>query len=305
MTNSERPINRRRFAAMSLAAGAATVIPSPLGAALATPAARDNRYCVFIKFLTSLNYDELAERIAELGFGGVEVTVRESEGYIHPSKAADELPKFKQALDKRGLAIAIVTTDILGADHPHAETVLRASADVGAPRYRLGFCKYDLKKPIVEQINSLRPKFDELAALNRQIGIAGMYQNHAGADFFGSTLWDLFYVLKDHAPEELGCVYDLRHAAVEAGESWPTLHAVMKPHITAYSVKDFVWNGRKSQHAPLGEGLVDPQFYKSLAESDFTGPISLHVEYLKEGDADKQLAAIKRDFAVLRGWMEA
>jgi sugar phosphate isomerase/epimerase len=78
---------------------------------------------------------------------------------------------------------------------------------------------------------------------------------------------------------------------------------VMKPHITAYSVKDFVWNGRKSQHVPLGEGLVDPNFYKALAKSDYKGPVSLHVEYLKQGDPGRQLAAVKRDFAVLKSWM--
>jgi hypothetical protein len=32
--------------------------------------------------------------------------------------------------------------------------------------------------------------------------------------------------------------------------------------------------------------------------------VSLHVEYLKEGDPQAQLAAVKRDFAVLRGWMK-
>jgi len=304
MTSSQGPLTRRQFTAASLAAATAVAMPSMLKAATASSSG-DNRYCAFIKFLTSLEYDELAERIAGLGFGGVEVTVRESEGYIHPAKAAEELPKFKQALDKRGLKIAIVTSDILSAEHPHADSVLRASADVGAPRYRMGFHKYNRRKPIVDQITALRPTFDKLAELNRKIGIAGVYQNHAGADYFGSTIWDLYYLLKDHSPDELGCVYDLRHATVEAGESWPTLHEVIKPHITAYSVKDFVWNGRKSQHSPLGEGLVDPNFYRSLAKSDYKGPISVHVEYLKQGDAEEQLAAIKRDFAVLRRWMEA
>jgi sugar phosphate isomerase/epimerase len=78
----------------------------------------------------------------------------------------------------------------------------------------------------------------------------------------------------------------------------------MKPHIRAYSVKDFVWDGAKSKHAPLGEGLVDETFYKQLAASDYDGPVSLHVEYLKEGDPQRQLTAVKKDFAVLRRWMK-
>jgi sugar phosphate isomerase/epimerase len=289
-----------------MAAAAVTTVPALGTAAISTPASGGNRYCAFIKFLRSLKYDELAVRIAELGFGGVEATVRSKDGYILPEKAAEELPKFKKALEKNGLALTIVTTDILSAEQKHADSVLRAAADAGAPRYRLGFYGYDLKKPIVEQIQDIRPKFQGLAELNRKVGITGMYQNHSGADRFGATLWDLYYLLRDHAPDELSCVYDLRHAAVEAGESWPTLYSVMKPHIAAYSVKDFKWNGRKSEHAPLGEGMVDPEFYMALAKSDYKGPISLHVEYLKESDgADSQLAAIKRDFATLREWMGA
>jgi sugar phosphate isomerase/epimerase len=304
--NYDNSLTRRQFTAASLVATAALAVPKLAAGAVASASNGGNRYCAFIKFLRSLKYDELAERLAEMGFGGVEATIRTGDGYILPEKAAEELPKFKKVLEKNGLELSIVTTDILSAEQKYADAVLRAAADAGAPRYRLGFYRYDLKKPIVEQIQDLRPKFERLAELNRKVGITGMYQNHAGADMFGSTLWDLYYLLRDHAPDELSCVYDLRHAAVEAGESWPTLYSVMKPHIRAYSVKDFKWNGRKSQHAPLGEGMVDPEFYKSLAKSEYRGPISLHIEYLKESvGADGQLAAIKRDFATLRQWMEA
>ena len=302
MNDVQPALSRRQFTAATLATVAAAALPSALNAAAARAA--DKRFCVFIKFLNDLSYDELAEKMAELGFSGIEATIRSNDGYIRPEAAAEELPKFQKVLEKNGLSLAIVTTDILSADQKYADTVLKAAADAGAPRYRMGFYKYDKKQPIVEQITALKPTFDALAELNREAGIAGVYQNHAGADYFGSTLWDLYYVLKDYSPEEIGCVYDLRHAAVEAGESWPTLHAVLKPHITAYSVKDFSWNGRKSQHKPLGEGVVDPNFYKTLAQSDFDGPVSLHVEYLKEGDPQAQLAAVKRDFAVLRGWMK-
>lgn len=299
-----RVTTRRGWLAGTVAAGAAAALAgaAPAPAALAA-ATGERRFTVFIKFLNELSYDELAERMAALGFGGIEATIRSKDGYILPEKAATELPKFAAALKKQGLALSIVTTDILDADQPHAEAVLRAAAEVGAPLYRLGFYRFTKERPVVEQIEGLKPRLAALAALNRRAGIGGVYQNHAGADFVGATLWDLYYLLRDHRPEELGCVYDLRHAAVEAGEAWPTLYSVIQPHVRAYSVKDFVWNGRKSQHVPLGEGVVDPEFYQRLAKSDFAGPVSLHVEYLKEGDPARQLAAVERDFAVLRKWM--
>lgn len=299
-------ITRRRFGAASLGAAGLAAGARLLAAGESTAAAPDParaRYAAFVKYLTDLGYDELAESIAALGFGGVEVTVRERDGYLRPGQAAEELPKLRRALDRRGLAIAIVTTDILRADQPHAETVLQAAADAGAERYRLGFLHYDSQRPIVAQIEAIRGDFEKLAELNRRLGIAGMYQNHAGAGYFGATLWDLYYVLRQLDPQHLGCVYDLRHATVEAGQSWPTLHEVLKPHIKAYSVKDFAWRDRETQNVPLGEGRVDSQFYADLAKSDFRGPISLHVEYLEGRDPPEQLAALRRDLATLRQWM--
>jgi sugar phosphate isomerase/epimerase len=80
---------------------------------------------------------------------------------------------------------------------------------------------------------------------------------------------------------------------------------LMKPHLSALSVKDFRWDGRKSAHVPLGKGSVDPQFFKSLRKSAFRGPISVHVEYLTKEDAQANVAALKRDFEVLRNWVQS
>jgi sugar phosphate isomerase/epimerase len=304
MPQSFVAVNRRVFGLASLAAAGAAAAPTWLSAAAAqtADAAQGPNYCAFIKFLRSMKYDELAEAIAAAGFDGVEATVRTKDGYIKPANAAVELPKFKSALDKQGLEITILTTDILKADQEHAESVLAAAAEVGVPRYRLGFWRYDLKTPLDGQLAQLQSEAAKLAALNRKLGIAAVYQNHCGPDMVGALLWDLHALLKDHPPSELGVVWDQRHATVEAGEAWPQAYALMKPHITAYSVKDFKWNGRKSAHVPLGEGQVAPEFYKRLAESGWSGPISVHVEY--EDDAKANLAAIKRDFAVLKGWMK-
>ena len=112
-------------------------------------------------------------------------------------------------------------------------------------------------------------------------------------------------LIENIPPEQIGCVFDIRHAAVEAGEAWPVYFDLMKPHITAASFKDFRWNGRKSEHVPLGQGLVDPKFFQMLEASDFSGPISVHVEYLPKGDAKENLAAITRDFATFRQMLKA
>src|SRR5215211_4252841 len=145
MTNRRPGIDRRQF---GLAAStAAFALTSQLSAA---PKPSDRyKFCAFIKFLTALKYDEMADAIAEAGFDGVEVTARQKETYIHPERAADELPRLKEVLDKRKLEISILTTDVVRHDEPNGHSMLRTAASLGIKRYRLGFFRYDLKKPIL------------------------------------------------------------------------------------------------------------------------------------------------------------
>jgi sugar phosphate isomerase/epimerase len=296
-------LNRRQFALGTLAAAAVATLPSVTSAAPTPP--RRHKFCAFTKYLQSLSDEELAAGIAAAGFDGVEIPVRKKDTNITPENCAATLPKLKDVLAKHGLEITILTTDILRADEPHAEAMLRAAKSLGVERYRLGFFRYDLDNPILPQLAALRPVFRDIAAMNRDIGIAGLFQNHSGATMVGATVWDINDLIQNIPPEQIGCVFDIRHAAVEAGEAWPVYFDLMKPHITAASVKDFRWNGRKSEHVPFGEGLVDPKFFKMLEASDFSGPISVHVEYLPKGDAAENLAAIARDFATLRRLLKA
>jgi sugar phosphate isomerase/epimerase len=261
-------------------------------------------YCAFVKFLTDLDFDELADAIADTGFEGIEVTARKQESYIDPSRAADELPRLIEALAKRDLKITILTTDILRADEPGTEPLLRAAVKNGVQRYRLGFHRYDARQPILPQLAALEPVFRDLAALNRDLGIAALYQNHCGANMLGATVWDLHRLIKDSSVSEIGCVFDIRHATVEGGEAWPVYWDLMKPHLGAVSVKDFRWNGRKSQHVPLGSGQVDPKFFQLLRQSNFAGPISVHVEYAGDRGAKANVEALKTDFATLRKWLQ-
>ena len=183
--------------------------------------------------------------------------------------------------------------------------MLRAAAGIGIKYYRLGFFRYDLTKPIPPQVEALKPVFRDIAAMNREIGITGMYQNHSGPDMLGATVWDLDALMQDIPKNEVGCVFDIRHAITEAGEAWPVYFNLMKPHLDAISVKDFRWNGRKSQHVPLGQGQVDPKYFKMLQQTDFAGPVSVHVEYLSKASPQENLEALKTDFVTLRKMLDS
>lgn len=296
------PLNRREFVKRSAVAALAFAVAP---AALTAPADTKKlpwKFCAFEKPMLFLNYDETAEFFSELGFDGIEAAVRPG-GHVLPERVEEDLPKFVAALKKRGLEITVLTSNIGSADQPHAETVLRTAARLGIKRYRMDWYRYDLKAPILPQLEALRPKLKALAALNRSLGLTGLYQNHAGAAMVGAGLWDIMSLLRDHDAKEVALAFDIRHATVEAGQSWPTVFQLVKAHIGVAYFKDFVWEEDKLRNVPLGEGRVDKKYGAMLKESGFSGPISLHVEYGAGQDRQVFAAAFRKDFATLRNWL--
>ena len=302
-------LSRRDFVIGTSAVAGAALSRSP---AVSASASEDvaYQYCTFIKYLQELSYEELASKLTAMGFDGAEVTVRRG-GYIAPEAAADELPKLAEVFQKHDLKISIITTDIQGPDSPHAESILTNAAKLGVKRYRMGFCRYDLKAPIVPQLDTFKPQFKELAAMNREHKITGLYQNHAGAKYLGATFWDLEKVLRDIPAEEIGCIFDIRHAVAEGSNAWPIYYDIIKPHIAALSVKDFKWERKKETdkrlsqvHVPLGTGQVDLKKFVATFRNDFPSSlVTLHVEYLHSGGLAANLKAIENDFGVLKKTM--
>lgn len=301
MNPSDLGINRRKFLSQSLVATSAVAVTGQLAHA-AESAASEYRICAFEKFLQDLSYDELADVIAELGFVGIEATVR-NKGHVLPERVEEDLPKLVEALKKRDLEVTTMASDVLNPEQPLSEKVLRTAKGLGIDSYRMGFYKYDLKKPILPQLEEVKPQVRELAAFNRELGVTALYQNHSDAKYVGATLWDMHLALGDIPKNEVGLAFDIRHATIEAGLSWPVVYDVVKPRIGALFVKDFQWDSRKAKHVPLGTGRVNPKFFDMVQRDGFEGPISLHVEYLGNEGTRANIDALRRDLKVLRGWL--
>ncbi len=292
---------RRRFLATSTAIALSTAVKAQ-GKQEADP---ENPVCVFTKPFNSLTFDELARKTAELGFNGIEAPIRPG-GHIEPEAVPDKLPQLVEALTKHQLKLTVLTSNINDPADPLTETVLRTAAGLGVRHYRMQYFKYDESKSITKQIDEWHRQLRDLAALNKQLGITAVYQNHAGRNYFGAPIWDLHRGLDGIDPIHIGVAYDIRHATAEAGMSWPIGFHLIRPHIQVVYVKDFTWGDKKPTNVPLGEGRVDSKFFKMLAGTNFRGPISLHEEYLdhtKPNLVPDHWSAIEGDFKALKSWL--
>jgi L-ribulose-5-phosphate 3-epimerase len=276
-----------------------------------------NKVSVFSKNLQWLDYDGMAATAKEIGFNGIDLTVRPN-GHVAPERVAMDLPKAVGAIRKRGIDVISVTTAISDVADPFAVETISLLRDLGIHYYRLNWFPYDQIASMDENLLRMKTRMEKLAKLNETYGVHGAYQNHSG-ESFGASVWDLAQVLKDLDPQYIGCQFDVRHAVVEGAHSWVNDFKIIQPWIKTVNVKDFVWSKRgdkwEDESVPLGEGMVDfKKYFELLRLYDIKAPICIHYEYPLGGadqgaknismPKEKVVEAMKKDLLQLRTWLQ-
>ncbi len=275
--------------------------------AAASPTSTFPACSLFTKHLVGLPYDQLASVVAELGFTSVEAPVRKG-GHVDPARVEEDLPKLVEAFKKQGIVISLLTSDINAVNEAdRSEKVLRTAKALGIPSYRMKWYPYAGTKPLWAQLDDIRPQLKDLVVLSKEIGILPCYQNHSGPKNVGAGIWDMAMLMRDYRADELSWNFDFFHAMVEGGLSWPNHLALVRDHLSMVYFKNFNWKGRLAEGCPLAEGTVGKVSVVLLRKSGYTGPICLHVEYLKGGVSSPEalrnaLDCTRQDFATLKQW---
>jgi sugar phosphate isomerase/epimerase len=259
----------------------------------------------FTKPFQKFSASQTAEFVASVGWDGVEIPLR-AKGQVEPERAPDELPLFTEALRQHKRDVHLVATDITSMKTPHAETVLRTLAKLGIKRFRLGHIMYRPDQSPAERLKEIAPELKDIAAACKGLGLQAGFQNHSGARYVGAPVWDVYSMIESLDPKHIGFCFDIGHATVEGGLSWPTEARLAEPFYTAVVVKDFVWKkeatGWKDAWCPLGQGMVNRTFFDGLKKSSYRGPISQHHEY-KIGEGPEMLSNLRHDLQVLQEWL--
>lgn len=267
---------------------------------------------IFSKHLQFLNYSEMAETAAELGFDGVDLTVRPN-GHVLPENVSEDLPRAVDAIRQAGLKTSMITTNVGDPEDGMGREVLEVASGLGIPYYRMDYFRYRAGESIPESIRHFQEVARLLSELNKQFNIVGCYQNHAG-QYMGASIWELWQLLERADPDFLGIQYDVRHAVVEGGLSWKNGLRLIKPKIKTLVIKDFRWKQTDGEwtveNTPFGEGMVDfKTYFRMLKEYGIRVPISLHFEYPLGGaehgatdsiDREMVFKAMKRDLQKVR-----
>ena len=254
-----------------------------------------------------LNFAEAAAVTADGGIDGIDCPVR-PDGEIRPEHVARELPEYAAALRKRGLLLPLLTTAITGVSSPCAEDILRTAKKQGVQFYRLGFVVREADAPAGKQVRELKAQLKDLAALNQQIGLGAIIQNHSPSkrSYVGGNLSELYEVVKDFDPAQIGVAFDIGHALVVHGDDWREHFEKLKSHLKIAYVKDVKREGR---WVPFGEGDIGSTgYFKLLKELKYQAPVSLHIEFdWTDGGKSKTrpalVKALQDSSRMLRRWL--
>jgi len=268
---------------------------------------------IFSKNLHWLNYSEMASAAVEMGFDGIDLTVR-PEGHVLPERVVDDLPKAVEAIKKAGLHVYMITTAITDVESPFAESILKTASTLGVAYYRMGWIQYDFKISMDDNLKTFKKRLTVLAELNKKYNIQAHYQNHSGTSF-GSPIWDLWMALKELDTPWIRSQYDVLHAMVEGANSWTLGLNLLQSYIGTLDIKDFQWAKKDgkwvSEVVPLGQGMVDYKKYLSLIkQKNIEAPFSMHYEYPLGGaengarvltmGKEEILSSMKRDLEFFR-----
>src|SRR6266704_974741 len=262
--------------------------------------------CLFSKPLPDMDWRRLAQAAKSVGFGGIDLTVRQG-GHVRPERAAEDLPKAVEAIREEGLDVPMITTELTSSADP-ARIILSTAAKLSIPFFKPGYYHYKMVN-VRQELEAAANQFRGLVGLSKQNGIQTGYHNHE--EYIGAPVWDMASVIETLDPKWAGFYFDARHAVAEGGvAAWKIATNLVMPRLKMVAAKDFWWEkaqtGWAARNCPLGEGMVDWKYFmNALAAGGFQGPISLHLEYDVAGEtsAAKEnniLAALHRDLQFLK-----
>ncbi len=252
---------------------------------------------LFSKHLPRLDWDELGKTVKDLGFAGVDLTVR-PKGHVLPERAAQDLERAVDAIRRHGLGVPMITTELVSASDATAGPILKAASKAGVAYFKPGYWKYAPGDNVLARVREVGAEIRRLGDLAAEHRVVMGLHNQSGA-YVRRAVWDTWEMIRDLDPRWTGFYYDPGHAAIEGGTAGHDISLRLAlPRLKMVALKDFIWkretSGWKTEWCPMGEGAVDwKSTFRTLREARFQGPVSLHLEYTPKDE----LEAIRRDLA--------
>jgi sugar phosphate isomerase/epimerase len=283
-------------------------------AACGAPSTEDTVQIVLnSKFFHTLSVAELAAKARELGFDGIDLSVRPGHP-VNPTNVETALPKAVAAWKAQGLTCPLATTPVswTSPDAPDVEPLYAACAAAGLPRVKIGFFPFKPGEDYWALVDAARKALAGFARLGETFGVQTVYQVHSGP-VLGSNCAGLMHLLRGLDARWVGAYPDFGHMVLD-GEDYPMGLAMVREYLSIVGIKD-------AHHAPQSAGSEPPfvpRFVKvgsgavnwrralgALKGLGFDGVLSVHTEYDFDETIIRQVGFAERIPPHLEEWAQA
>ncbi len=252
---------------------------------------------------------QMADKLAGLGFDGVELAVR--PGYqVLPDNVGTDLPKAVRQLEEHGLK----TPSIAGNTD---EATINACGDAGVGIIRI-CASIDMKIGYRASVDNYRRTFEALLPALERNNVAIGVQNHYG-ESIGSAV-GLAHLLEDFDPKHVCAVLDMGHCAVD-GEPVDMAVDIARPHMNGLvnfkSACHLRANGPELEaeyavHWTTHDhgGYSWRKLVQALHRTDFTGTFCMPAEYNQQAGVkgqrmgDDVIPFLRKDIAHLKSLVD-
>ncbi len=266
--------------------------------------------CGYSGNMAKIPYPELGTIAQQIGYEGVDLTVMQG-GHVNPFITNVDLVRAVESVRGPGLEVPMISTTLTTIGDATAYAILAITGHTQVHLYRMGFWPYQFGRSftptdIPRRLAQVRSDINGLVAYGQRTEMTAMFPNRAGA-YVGEAIWDAQAVIGDMDPKWVGYYFDPSQATAEgAVGGWDVALRLALPRLKAVAVQDFTWvksdKQWKMQMCPMGEGIVDwDAFFGILAQANFTGPLSIHMEYHPQDEP----MAMTKDIEFVRKQVQA
>ncbi|HAZ62010.1 MAG TPA: sugar phosphate isomerase/epimerase [Armatimonadetes bacterium] len=271
------------------------------------------QFVMFAKHLQEWPLAKAAAAVAELGFEGLDLTVREG-GYVLPGEVGQALPEALRICGEAGLTVPMLTTNITRIDRGNALQILETAAELGVTELKYGYHSYRRFgefRPLVEQARADLAGVAEAAA---RLGVRVNLHIHSGP-YVTANAPIVAQLIADYPPEVVGAYLDLGHMVIEGGvDCWRQGLEMLVERSPLLAIKSLGWLRDGTKHGPasyrwavvpLAEGPVDfTAAWRYLIAGGFDGIVTLHSEYqgghsFRDLSVEEVIAQTRVDLAYL------
>jgi sugar phosphate isomerase/epimerase len=248
---------------------------------------------MFSKHLGPLPIRKAGEVMKELGFQGVDLTVRPG-GHVLPEQVTTALPEAVRQLKEIGMEVPMITTGIVSAQEPHAEPIMATAARLGIKELKLGYWMYKPFGTLAAQLDATRKTMDGIEALARKHGVRASIHIHSG-DYISAEAGNVYYLLRGRDPHHAGAYLDPGHMTLEGGAGgWKQGIDLLQQYLSMVAVKSFGFTSSRDaatgetrwepKIVPLREGTVRwREVLACLKQLGWDGIVTMHSEYQGKG----------------------